>query len=385
MDASERKARKSRSSKSNKRQRTNSADDEETWCTWTPSALSLQHKKIGQALYSPVYHSNDSSDHLQWRILLFPRGCEHESRDYFSLFLELLTESRDYTVHANFAFYLRGNNSKELTHRLNSEHVFSVDDRTCGFTKYLRRSDMMNGFHSVLCHIRAKKVYCSDNSNSSSVVDDESTVYSLQQRDHIFITNSQLQDSRVKVATDLENAIDNDAFSDVELVAGGKVFNAHRVILATRSHVFASMLENDGKRIEFQDINELILKEMLRFIYTGSVSSVTGKLMVAANTYGLQDLHLLCQQELIKSICVQNAGNILMLADQAQGNQLKLDAMRFITHHANEVIKTAAYKRMVDSHLHLIEELYRFEHTPMDIPHHDQYHQDSEYQSSYFH
>lgn len=379
------------SSHNNKRQRVDSTseddDDEchESWWNWTPSALSLQHKNIGESIRSPVYYSNKNNE-LQWRMLLFPRGCDSESRDYFSLFLELLTEPRDFVVNANFAFYLR--TGKGLSHKLSKAHRFSADDRTCGFAKYLRRTDMRDGFNSVMCLVRAKKIYVdhnqsltsSSNGNSSAVVDDdddddesmedESAVYSLQlqqQRNHIFLASPESQDSRIKVATDLENAIDNGAFSDLVLIAGGKVFRAHRIILSMRSHVFASMLENNDESIELKDINDLILKEMLRFIYTGSVSAVTGNLMIAARTYGLEDLHLLCQKELARNISVQNAGNILKLADQAQGNKLKLYAMRFINCHGSEVIKTTAYKRLVDSHLHLIEELYRFEHTPANV------------------
>ena len=67
--------------------------------------------------------------------------------------------------------------------------------------------------------------------------------------------------------------------SDVTINVTGQQFRAHKVILATRSPVFAAMFEHPSKEnmtgiVDIADIEVNVFKELLRYIYTGQVPSL---------------------------------------------------------------------------------------------------------------
>ena len=79
---------------------------------------------------------------------------------------------------------------------------------------------------------------------------------------------------------------------DVTLVAKeGKEFKAHRNVLSAASPFFAKLLQSDMKEkeegvIRFEEISELILADVLEFVYTGSVEINEGnakELIIAAD------------------------------------------------------------------------------------------------------
>lgn len=69
------------------------------------------------------------------------------------------------------------------------------------------------------------------------------------------------------------------------------LFQAHKAVLAARSMVFAAMFEHameesKHNRVEITDVDHEVLREMLRFIYTGMASNLedmAGDLLAAAD------------------------------------------------------------------------------------------------------
>lgn len=120
-----------------------------------------------------------------------------------------------------------------------------------------------------------------------------------------------------KLSEDLGNLFDNEKFSDVTLSVGGREFQAHKAILAgrnyllfvlnskyflkklysflARSDVFAAMFEHEMEerklnRVAITDVDHEVLKEMLRFIYTGkapNLEKMADDLLAAADKVGL--------------------------------------------------------------------------------------------------
>lgn len=81
------------------------------------------------------------------------------------------------------------------------------------------------------------------------------------------------------MSEDLGNLFDNERFSDVSLAVNGREFQAHKAILAARSPVFAAMFEHEMEerkqnRVAITDVDDEVLKEMLRFIYTGKAPNL---------------------------------------------------------------------------------------------------------------
>lgn len=80
-----------------------------------------------------------------------------------------------------------------------------------------------------------------------------------------------------KLNEDLLGLFESQKFSDVILSVSGREYYAHKAILAARSPVFAAMFEHEMEekkqnRVEITDMEHDVLKEMLKFIYSGKVS-----------------------------------------------------------------------------------------------------------------
>jgi speckle-type POZ protein len=110
------------------------------------------------------------------------------------------------------------------------------------------------------------------------------------------------------LSTHFEELFNSMQISDVILNIRGREFPAHKVILAARSKYFAAMFEHPMKeqstnQIEIEDIKPEVFQELLRFIYTGRISTAKMKTMaaglfIAADKYLLDDLKMKCENYL---------------------------------------------------------------------------------------
>ena len=97
-----------------------------------------------------------------------------------------------------------------------------------------------------------------------------------------------------ELSENFHSLLDSGNLADVSLLVAGKELRAHKLILATRSPVFAAMFEHDTKekkesRIEITEFSFDVCQHMLRFIYTGRVYELDRyamDLMTAADMVG---------------------------------------------------------------------------------------------------
>ena len=148
------------------------------------------------------------------------------------------------------------------------------------------------------------------------------------------------------------------SFSDVTLVAFPKnddssnsdpvEFFAHKVILAARSPVFASMFEHNmqersNSKVNLTDVEPAIVKEMLVYMYSDRVpriGEVAGDLLYVADKYQLENLKKICEEHLSSNLRVDNAARIIQLAYLHSAPQLKSLCLQFISDHGSEVRAT---------------------------------------------
>ena len=151
-------------------------------------------------------------------------------------------------------------------------------------------------------------------------------------------------------------------FSDVKLIVNGKEFYAHKFMLSARSSVFAAvlkhrMMENINSAIEVKNIDDKVFEEVLRYIYTGQISSVTVemamKLLVPAAKYNLYRLRITYEVFISKNLTEDNVIDSLIVADVHRLNVLKQQALKFIGMHMEALMNTNRYKSMCKSHPHL--------------------------------
>lgn len=75
------------------------------------------------------------------------------------------------------------------------------------------------------------------------------------------------------------NALRHDSrFCDVEIIAGGRIFKAHRIVLSASSAYFEAMFRPDlglcegkQKSVVLHSIDANILRSLIGFIYTGEI------------------------------------------------------------------------------------------------------------------
>ena len=155
----------------------------------------------------------------------------------------------------------------------------------------------------------------------------------------------------------------NKNFSDIKLTVNGKDFHAHKIMLAARSSVFAAMFEHEmteniNNTVNITDISYNIFEEVLRYIYTGKISSLSDEtaieLLVAADKYELNRLKIICEVFIGKNLTKDNVTDILIVADAHRSTLLKTQALEFISAHMKDVMNTNGYKSMRKSHPDLI-------------------------------
>ncbi|XP_040607405.1 speckle-type POZ protein-like [Mesocricetus auratus] len=183
-----------------------------------------------------------------------------------------------------------------------------------------------------------------------------------------------------RMADELGKLWENSLFPDCCLVVAGQEFWAHKAILAACSPVFRAMLVHDMERsrtnrIEIHDLEPQVFKAMMGFIYTGKapdLQAMADAMLAAAAKYGLEHLKVMSQRALGRDLSVENAAHTLFLAVLQSAEQLKTQALDFITAHGFEVSQTSSWKTMVASYPHLVTEAYSSlastHHSLLEVP-----------------
>jgi speckle-type POZ protein len=190
----------------------------------------------------------------------------------------------------------------------------------------------------------------------------------------------------------------------------GEKFNAHKLVLASRSSVFAAMLRTGAEMREGRegvctllDIKPEVFRLLLHFVYADEIppggravgalaaaegdASISGggadepgaaeprarpgcasdeidldvpmtqHLLVAADRFDLSRLRAMCEARLCESVDVDTVANTLMLAELNHANALKRSCMSFIAVNLSDVMETEGYDDMIASCPHLASEI----------------------------
>ncbi|XP_048567165.1 BTB/POZ and MATH domain-containing protein 2-like [Triticum urartu] len=157
---------------------------------------------------------------------------------------------------------------------------------------------------------------------------------------------------------------------DVTFEVQGEKFPAHKLVLAMRSPVFKAMLygpmmEKDSSRIVINNMQPLVFKFLLHFIYNNLLpvdkvmgddlldeddkKKVTRHLLVAADRYGMERLKLMCESILCKDLDAESLATTLALANQHSCSRLQDACVRFIASSStkiDDVVASKGYNRL---------------------------------------
>lgn len=335
----------------------------ESWCytqvkvikfsfMWTINNFSYSREEMGEVLKSSTF-SAGSNDKLKWCLRVNPKGLDEESKDYLSLYL-LLVSCNKTEVRAKFKFSIL-NARKEETKAMESQRAYRfVQGKDWGFKKFIRRDFLLDEANGLLPDDKLT-LYC-----EVSVVADSINISGQNSAIQFKVPECHLSD-------DFGQLFEGQKFSDVILSVNGREFAAHKAILAARSPVFSAMFEHEMEekkqnRVEITDMDHEVLREMLHYIYTGKVSNIENMpedLLAAADKYALDRLKVMCEEHICSNLSVGTAAEVLILADMHSADQLKAHVIDFINMHATDVMDTAGWRTMIQTHPHLVAEAFR--------------------------
>jgi len=343
----------------------------ESWCythvkvikfsyMWTINNFSFCREEMGEVLKSSSFCSGPN-DKLKWCLRVNPKGLDEESKDYLSLYLLLVTCHRS-EARAKFKFSIL-NAKREETKAMESQKAYRfVQGKDWGFKKFIRRDFIMDEANGLLPEDKLT-IYC-----EVSVVSDAQN-FSGQSS----ATSFKIPDCRL--ADDFGKLLATSKFHDVVLKVEPREFRAHKAILAARSRVFSAMFEHRMKEascntVVIHEIDPDVFFQVLRFMYTGNcnVEISPSEILAAADRYELLRLRTLCEEHLCSNLTVENAAEMLVIADLHNASQLKTTCIDFINTHAPEVTETVGWTHMVASHSPLVAETYRALATNQVLP-----------------
>ncbi|XP_028617137.1 TD and POZ domain-containing protein 4-like [Grammomys surdaster] len=320
---------------------------------WIISNFSFSVEGMGEYITSPVF-SSEANDEVVWCLRVYPNGIDEESKGYLSLYMTLLSCKKS-PILAKFHFCILNANGGKSNNARSPGVCSLLPYQEYGFKKFIHRGFLLAQTNSLLLDDRLTLI-CKVRVQKHSL--------SISGQD----TRPAINIPRCTLADDLGELWENSLFTDCCLLVGGQEFRVHKAILGARSPVLKAMFEHEieeslRNHVEIHDLDSQVFKEMMGFIYTGKAPhlhshSMATDVLAAADKYGLEDLKVLCEDALYRSLSVENAAQTLILADLHSREELKSQALYFISVHASEVSQTSGWKSMVESHPHLVAEAF---------------------------
>ncbi|XP_057318520.1 speckle-type POZ protein B-like [Microplitis mediator] len=119
------------------------------------------------------------------------------------------------------------------------------------------------------------------------------------------------------------------------------------------------MKEKRDSEVAIPDIEPEIFNKMLKFIYTDEIDNLDADLLEAADKYQLLKLKSLCEESLSKTASINNAIDLMILADLHNSNQLLEYMLEFIVKNIGDVIATSEYKILEETKPALVSKLMK--------------------------
>ncbi|UYV64797.1 SPOPL, partial [Cordylochernes scorpioides] len=330
-------------------------------CTWTIDNFSQCPEKPTESLHSAVFWSPERKER-KWQLELFPRGLSEYFKDYISLRINLLPPGQCDYMNRIEACILNSRGEK-----INKREGKFYGELEWG--KFIKREILLDQQVSPLTDDKLS-LHC--------IIKVVEKSYNIVH----FPNELKFQIPRCQITQDMEHLLENKLFSDVTLCVDGQEFKAHKNILSARSTVFAAMFdhgmeENLQNRVVIEDLEPQIVRGMLRYIYTGTAPNLhklARRMLIAADKYDLGQLKAQCEETLRFGLTVENAADLLMLADRHKAEQLKELAVDFVRTHAGGVMATPGWDELMVRRPNLLaevcKELSRHQVT-LVCPHHE--------------
>ncbi|XP_020107383.1 BTB/POZ and MATH domain-containing protein 1-like [Ananas comosus] len=287
---------------------------------------------VGKSISSAVFDVGG----LDWSIKCYPAGGTPQNSNYLALFLALESDARNVKAAFRLALLDQRMKPSSKTPAHDGPYTFKNRDYALGYHRFVERAYLeASQFRSTDCLL----------SNDALLVHCTVTV----------LKNPRLQSPAIRPVAappsdlhqHLVRLLESGEGSDVTFEVGGATFAAHRWLLAARSPVFRAelfgpMKENRMRRIKIDDMEAVVFKGLLHFIYSDSLPPLMEELakesavlmaqhlLAAADRYGLERLRLICESKLSQQVDAGTVATTLALAEQHHCRNLKAICLNFI-------------------------------------------------------
>ena len=287
-----------------------------------------------KATLSPLFRFEVEGIHHEFRIavLKFDNWDRYDDEHNEMLGVSLLYNGPSQSVIVKPLFYTEQDwktggrplyAEKVMKGTFSQPRVYSSHSLTDNPERYLEKN------FNVMC---LTKVY---------IFDDNSTLESLEENvSRLRVPNQSL----VKDPASVPIEAINPKFTDYKIICINKtnneevekVFQCHRLVLATRSRffydIFASQSNELKNEIKVDDTSKETIEKLLRFLYTGRtrISDIDVPLLEAANKYKIDNLKAICELELAKTLNDDRATNLAQVASSCGSKEFKKHVLGFV-------------------------------------------------------
>lgn len=320
------------------RSRTTFTKYKQTW-TIEDFEFTCQENKIMQSSYFPV-----NSGYGQWFIQLQTTELSADNTNLFHIYLKN-TNSDSRRMHVSISIY---DSSKKVANLMK------------GYTNNRE-------WTIISCELYAKLL------RGGSLPDDVTIVCELTYGVTSLVTRNtrntllHIYDSK-ELISQIESSIENETFTDVTFKVENETFAAHKLIVSLRSPVFAAMFKNNmietlTSTVEIKDMKATIFKKMLDYIYSDQVENLSPsaiELCYAAEKYGLDNLKIMCVNNLYENLSCKTVIKTLELADVLSIAKLKEETINFIVSNLTIIREKEEFNELIEGHVHLALEIFSF-------------------------
>ncbi|KAM0885218.1 hypothetical protein ACQ4PT_030488 [Festuca glaucescens] len=346
----------------------------------TASAIDAKTMRVSHDLtisgYSTIKHCYTGGTYIKsakfvaggrrWYLRYYPYGCSPEkSGDVtFLLYHDRDAGAEEDQVSVSYNIFLLGPDGKPVP-GYERNHTMTYDEppfyRTglVGRTVLEQSAYLTDDSFSVRCEFRAPIIV-----TKTVLPPSEEPTLSSPSRTHV----------PADVNEGLIRFISHEVPMDVSVEVGDETFRAHRRFLAAQSLVFAAlftgpMRENTAPSVRIDDMEPLVFKAMLDFIYRGKMPplddegdriAMTQHLLVAANRYDLQRLKSICAEKLRTHINTSTVATTLELAQRHGCRALKDACFDFLappSGNLKAILKSEGFEQLIIDYPSVIVEL----------------------------
>jgi len=337
---------------------------------WEIPDFSLRPEKKGEIMRSDGFCiMGPGSKVTKWCVALLPKG----TKDY-DVISAFLYNASDEDVLIKCSLTIVTGHNKKLEHNVLVQDANGMIEANGGKCLFF---SMMNDFYPL--HLDVLKLLVEitvfgESKKTMKVVDRSIKTELLSKNLH----QDQLSnDLGLFFSLSLSNILDRlceqwcitlwpeaKEFADVTISCHDKVFDCHKIILASRSAVFRSMFSSNMKEeiagnVKIENMAPEVLENMLLYIYTGTapcIDRLAKELLAASEQYQIEKLKALCEIKLCSEIEIGNCIDLLILGDFYQAPTLKTEALRFLSQNVQK-IDISEYKKALIANPDLLYEV----------------------------